>query len=979
MKKNIYKSIAIASLGICLILAANCAKASNVNPAQNFDLNLNKSLSLIKSADSPTVYLVANGKKHKILTAEIFTDYGFDWNDINIISEEQLKQYPQAKVAKSPDSSKVYYINESINKKKFIPNEIIFLAYGNKWEDIITISKKDLDSYSDINVIKSSSDPKIYELKDGVKNAILNPEEFTTKGYKWNEIVLVKDIELDYYPTKMAVNGEDVIVAGVEYDENEYEDEDFKDEIFTDNRYLSIQTIKTGKEVVVPSGSIPAMIQLKLTAGIEQPVNIKALKITRAKGISSIETIIITDSEGNLLGEGIMPSKNYVNIRLKPEIYIAPNNSQIINIKATVRHEDYISHEKLFVESAKDIQTDGYVQGVFPIAGDNFKVIPGDSLIGKLEAGTVVVSDGLRGVHIGETDYLVTKFVFSETTGNEDVHLKRLKITNVGSGFAKMANVDLVDQNNKVIATVKNPTSSSIVFDMETAPFVIPKGLSRTLGVKVDIIDGARGNIKFEIQKENDILATGKKYLFDLTVVNKEDDSFPIGRGNGKYFNRIEIDDVDIAIYKSDLSAVGGLVAGSKEQSLGVFNIRTNGSTINLQAIDLQIINGGDIELKGDLIIREYKTKKILGEVPAHSMSLGSKNISLDIYPKIESKKTFSFEVLGTVSENATILNTYQVKISGIDFQMPGSSSEHYFNYDIYGNTLSVKCSNLSVVENKKYNDKKIAANKTKVLIGSFVLQASVAEKIVVDSLNITEAPGYQTINFSEGYNNLRIYINTKNYKTYQSPSGNSFILDTPFSINAGKSVAVNVYVDATPLVDADKIKLEINSVNAHGSVSKTTPAISGEGVQSFVTEFKQNRLVIKKNMEMEDVVIQAGKANQKIASFSFENKGVESITIKNFTLAETESSNEISYNNGYSNLRTSNGKKIAKPIAGGNVFGGFTIKPGATVIINISLSTNESTVGDEFNLVFKDIKISGGVEVEGHYVMGQSVRVVGN
>jgi uncharacterized protein YcfL len=976
--KNTYKITIIAFLSLSIFLVANCAKAS-IQYYEDFGVNLNnEKFSLVKTENKPTVYLIVNNKRHKILSAEIFIDYGFNWNDIKIISTQELEKYPKAKVVKTAENPSVYYIDYNFNQKKFIYTGNIFLAYGNRWEDIITISQKDLESYSNARVIKGSG-PTVYKLENGIKKAISGPTEFLTNGYRWGEIIKVKDLEIDYYATTIIVNGEEVTVAGVEYEENEYEEEYFDDEIILENSYLSIKTITKDKEEIIPSGSIVSMLKLQLTAGIERPVSISALKIGRAKGISAIENIIITDVDGNVLGDADMKNKNDALVRLKSELYIAQNSSRIIEIKATTRQEDYITYEQLSIESAQDISTDAYIESSFPLIGDRFKTISGGSFIGHLEVGTVIVSNGLRTVHIGETNRLITQFTFKETTGNEDIYIKRIKLNNAGSSYVKLANVDLVDQNNKVIATVVKPDGPDIIFDMSKSPYKIQKGFSRTLSVKADIASGSGGYIKFEIENENDILVFGKEYLFDLQISGKDGDSFPIGRGKGSYVNVIKINDVEISIYKNNSSNVGGLVAGAKKQSLGLFNVRSNGSTIDLQAVSLEIINGGDINLNGDILIRDHKTKKILGQIESNSANGKEATIRLNYYPEIKSKKVYTFEVLADINNKATILDTYQVKITGINFQMPNSDRKHYLNNEIYGNVLSVKRSNLTIKENGSLSDKKVAAGKVNVLIGSFTMQAGIAEDLTIESFNISETPEYQMISYSKGYSNLKIKINKKSYATYQAPNEGSFIVDKPFTIKAGKTVKISVYVDTTPLVDNHKIKLSINNVNAYGKVSELEPTKTGENSQSFETKFKQNRLVIDKNTEMEDTVIQAGTSNQKIASFTFENTGVESIKITNFTLAETEDSNEISYNNGYSNIRASNGKNIKKPIAGGNKFGGFTVKAGETRILNIYINTDETTAGDEFNLVFKDIQISGGVVVDGHYVIGQSVRVVGN
>lgn len=971
--KNIYKIIILVFLNLYLFLSVNYANANS---------DIQNSL-LVKTANSNIVYLIINNKKHKILNPEVFIDYGFNAKNIKTITEEQLKHYQSLKLAKIANNPKVYYIHDILNKKKWIPSAEIFLAYENKWEDIAIISQKDLDSYSDIQVIKSANSHKIYELKNGIKSGIANPQEFMSKGYRWNEVVIVKDIELDYYSTQPPTKNNEIIHNKVA-DNKKEQNSDILSTPDSANKFLTVKTVKLNKDLVAPSGSIIRLLDLQLTAGLGQPVNVNFLKISRAKGLSLIKNIIIADEKNNVFGNAEMLNENFVNIGLKPELYIAPGANKIIHISGSTKDQDYIVYEQLFIESEKDISTDGKIEGVFPLTGDRIKIIPGNKLIGKIEIGAVVVSDGLRNVYLGDTDNLITKFTFKETTGNENVDLKILKITNTGSSYVKLANVDLVDQDNRVIATVANPAGNSIIFDMTRSPYKIPKGLSRTLSIKTDIVDGAGGNIKFEIDNANDITATGKEYLFDLTVSAKENEFFPIGRGNGRYVNMVKINDVDVAVYKNDLSHVGGLAAGAKEQSLGIFNIRVNGSTINQTSITLRIDNSNKInkvDLAGDLIVRDYKTKKILGQTAVNAFNGGQSTMALDTYPKIEKKQTFAFEILGNIDDKATILDAYQIKITGIGFKIINSNLEHDLDCKADGNILSVKKSNLIITSDSALKDAEIAAGKTKVLIGSFILQAGVGEDIIINNFNISEAAGSSQLAYNNGYSDLKIQVNKKDYAIYEAPSGGQFIVNKPFTIKAGQSVSVAIYVDTTPLVDGKEIKLAISNVNAYGELSGLEPISTGSNSQSFITKFKQSRLAISKNTEMEDAKITAGKNDQKIASFRFENKGVENIAIKNFTLAETADSSEISYANGYSNLRTSNKLVVKKPIAGGNVFGGFTIKANDNIVVDIYVNADISTIKDQdqFTLVLKDIQVNGNVVIDGDYAMGQGVIVVGN
>ncbi len=103
--------------------------------------------SLIKG-NTPEVYLISNSLKRWITDEKTFNGLQFDWQKINIVSDEILKQYPTGQAIKSassyPDdvllkgsSPKVFLIKS--NQKRWIPNEDTFLALDLKWENIMVI------------------------------------------------------------------------------------------------------------------------------------------------------------------------------------------------------------------------------------------------------------------------------------------------------------------------------------------------------------------------------------------------------------------------------------------------------------------------------------------------------------------------------------------------------------------------------------------------------------------------------------------------------------------------------------------------------------------------------------------------------------------------------------------------------------------------------------------------------------------------
>ncbi|MDF1497844.1 MAG: hypothetical protein P1P85_00600, partial [Patescibacteria group bacterium] len=89
---------------------------------------------------------------------------------------------------------------------------------GYKWNDIIIVTDSELELYpSGENVIASfnpmpngslltDSGYKVYLIENGKKRWIPTEAIFNSRGYKWNDIIIVTDSELELYPS-----GENVI------------------------------------------------------------------------------------------------------------------------------------------------------------------------------------------------------------------------------------------------------------------------------------------------------------------------------------------------------------------------------------------------------------------------------------------------------------------------------------------------------------------------------------------------------------------------------------------------------------------------------------------------------------------------------------------------------------------------------------------------------------------------------------------------
>ncbi|MCK4799949.1 hypothetical protein KAS31_03130 [Candidatus Parcubacteria bacterium] len=177
--------------------------------------------SLLRLLNGDKVYLVENDKKRWITDANVFVSNGYQWADVIVVTESELKLYPDGENVKAnfnlkPNGSlmkgsgpKVYLVEN--NSKRWITSATAFASNNYQWEAIITITDFELNLYLNGKNITSSisnfdkkllrgSGPKVYLIESGKKRWITTATAFISNGYQWNDIIIVSDYKLDAYP-----------------------------------------------------------------------------------------------------------------------------------------------------------------------------------------------------------------------------------------------------------------------------------------------------------------------------------------------------------------------------------------------------------------------------------------------------------------------------------------------------------------------------------------------------------------------------------------------------------------------------------------------------------------------------------------------------------------------------------------------------------------------------------------------------------
>ena len=159
-------------------------------------------INLVSVDSSEDIYSLVNGQKHIFPSRAIFYDYGYKLEMVQSISQYQLDKYPRAHLVKVKGDSKVYYLTEGGLVRPVINTKKIFEFYGDRAEDVITISRKEFNFYPTNQYVYQFSplNRDVFQISGSGKR-YLTPMAVARLGIRSDQVAPVSKAELDYYKT----------------------------------------------------------------------------------------------------------------------------------------------------------------------------------------------------------------------------------------------------------------------------------------------------------------------------------------------------------------------------------------------------------------------------------------------------------------------------------------------------------------------------------------------------------------------------------------------------------------------------------------------------------------------------------------------------------------------------------------------------------------------------------------------------------
>ncbi|MDD5294948.1 MAG: hypothetical protein PHP21_03465, partial [Patescibacteria group bacterium] len=512
----IFTAIVFTFISVLVFVTQSKARAA---------FGLDPSFKQVKTADNPAVYYLdhVRGFKKAYVNAEAFLSYGNKWSDIKIISQADLDKWPDMQLVKEKDNPAVYYIKNG--KKVLIESARDFTNLGFKWSDIANLNKADLEQYAsstyeevklviykltDYELVKSKVSSAVYYVKDKLKTPIKSAADFIKLGFKWDDINIVEEDDLNDLTT------------------GSYEDVGLDIGLASATTSLAValdsSSPKGGNNLpLATTNNLLAVFNLK--SGTEQ-AEVSRLDFS-LKGIFSEQILTNIHLSGeNQIDLGITPAINNktasFNFKDSPLVIGAGETKKIYFWVDLVDCPACTSHDlQVTINQASDISSSGVVSGNFPIMGGSFNLVSALDVLGQAKIEELTVGEANRQAIIGEPEQIIGKFKISEISGNEDILINSLTVKIQGSALpSSFFNLVMENEKGKIVARANSVGEErQVLFDL--AGYKIKKSSEEIFTVSASLNEGDGRSLNLAMINAN-IVGSANSFGLKVNYSNSE-------------------------------------------------------------------------------------------------------------------------------------------------------------------------------------------------------------------------------------------------------------------------------------------------------------------------------------------------------------------------------------------------------------------------------------------------------------------------
>ncbi|MDD4412885.1 MAG: hypothetical protein PHR00_04550 [Patescibacteria group bacterium] len=890
---NKLRKILAASTIFAMTLAL--APVSKVHAATDGDL--------VKKSNSRAVYYLNGGKLFVFPNEATYFSWYSDWNSVKVISDSEFSTFsfggnvtvrPGTKLVKVPDFNTVYAVEPNGTLRSIVSEANAIALWGTNWaKSVIDVAPSFFTNYT----VGQPLTAGVYPV-----GQIVNPKG-TNDLYYWdgsayrkfaNESALLANrFSFNYVVTtdKTITAGGSAIIGAEAGFMNVDQGAKLGSGVYTGGSGVTVAlSSETPAAMNVPkNASLVPFSKFNFTAASDGDITIKGLTLTKI-GLGSLKSseVYLYDGDTRLTSsKTINSSSNTATFSLNFKVAKGTTKTltAMVNIDGTTPASD---NNALTIVKASDVLADGAtVSGSFPMNGNimNINNTPAGTVTATMKA---VANTTLK---VGETQQEVAKFELTAGSA-EDINISRITLTNNGSAnFDDLKNFKLY-RSSELVGTAEMGESNNKVILKLTTPVKIEKSGSKMFSLKADVTAGATNTIKYEVDENIDVVATGVTYGFVVapTAVNNAASTITINAGelslsitSPAAYNitddadNVNLGNIDVNVKGNNpvtVRTMYGKITATNPKS-GVTNL--SNAIENVQLVNVTNSQTFDVTVVGTPTSTEYLFKVTNFDIPAGKTTWRVELDTIKAYVQNTEKFTFSMYADDITAAPAG---------TGIDAKNSDNKviTDIVTGGTIQGNPVTIKTASITM-STKNLSTGQAVANAKGVKLLEMTAKAG-------DSTNVKLTEVVATLaGLKNNASNYSLYVEgtTEALRSGVSASGDSGTItftgltNGGLVINKGEIKTLYITADIAPTITAGDIVLSIASpagisvedADNANTITANTTTISGRtvtlqtaGSVAFSLDSSndtKNHIVLSGSTDNEVIKVKADATNEDI------------------------------------------------------------------------------------------------------------------
>ncbi|MGB0757467.1 MAG: hypothetical protein ACPGO5_03355 [Patescibacteria group bacterium] len=822
---------------------------------------------LIKSSSSSTVYVVNQDgvTLHLFPNAAIFDSWNYSFDNVTTVPD--LSAYTMGAAAearsgsllKSFDKADTYYVADGTLYP--IISETVFYALGLDFGDVFETSQAFVDQYpmgamidnADWHVkgqlIKYANDPAVFLIGDNnTYRAFQSESAFFANRLSFDTVLTIPDTEV-YTPGALVTGFEHGISTPMGVPGGAVTPPPTGS-----NLTVSLDSSSpAAATVVVDSGATHAQalvpfITVRFSAPADGAVTVTSLRFKRT-GISSD-----TDIQDTYLYEGMERvafggslANNYVTFNNPNGLFTVPaGQSKAITLRIDLNEDASSGQTMAFqLESASDVTaSSGAVSGSFPALGATMSTAQASDLGFAIIGGSYTTpSSNDTSIDSGEEDFELWKFTL--TANDQDLHIKGLRFTKVGSvDTDDVQNFRLVQGGTELGTVAMMNNDFEVYFDLSNNPFAIDKGESRVFSLRGDLIGGSNRDFKFTFQYRDDLIIEDQSFgVLVPADLSSMDNEWSVVQPSGDYL----IGTGSLSIQKAADSPTSQISAGATNLHMGRYEFEATGEDMKVKnlliAAATSETNGGldncrilvdGVQVGSTTDCTEYSSTATVTLGSSFIAKAGQTHI-VDLYADAKTSTS-------TNLQNAETVQVYLATGSSNAQGMQSLSTVNAPASDTAANSLTVSNASLTFSEYTAVGNQTLLAGANDVKIAAIQILSGSSEAVDVDGITITAS------STEAGYlQNLKLMMDGQQIGTTKTSPSTSNLFSVNFNVAKGQAKVVELYAD---------LKTTASGTIELGAEGSGTGSVTGNSVTAS-------------NVLLQDVTIGSGDLNISVDASS--------------------------------------------------------------------------------------------------------------